>query len=1016
MTVVHSHLLDRPHPGTDRSRAQARFRCALALHRIAQLDPAIEAYTEAIRLDPDHADAHHNLGAAFASAGRGPEAIAAWSRALQLRPGQADTIVALGQALLDAHRAEDAAVLLVTACRDRPADARILALNGRALLALGQAGPAIGALFLAIERDPGLAAAHASLGTALFDGGDIDLAIVHSLEAHRLEPTPEHASTLSCVLIAAGRYDGALTAAQDALDRQPDCFEALVNRGLALEGLGRYEDAIAAGRQAVAARPDSTVARMNLAVTLLSMGRMTSEAWDLYEARLHLHGTPAWLSAVTLWDGSALDGRTLLVHAEQGFGDTLQFIRFAPLVAARAAESGGRVIVAVQPALARLFPALPGVAAVVHAGGTLPPFDVVCPLMSLPRLLGTTLDSVPPALPYTGLETPRNETKGQRSGPLRVGLVWAGSKGFDYDRQRSLAPDALSGLAGIPGVQFYSLQRLEPGMAPLPPCLDAIDVMAGVQDFADTAAQVAGLDLVVSVDTAVAHLAATMGKPVWLLSRFRGCWRWLIDRSDSPWYPGMRVVRQDQPNGWTDTITQLRADLVAWAAERNTGLSAVPINDVATNSGVSSTSAKTAGPSPSQPGERGVTKPYVLAFVGENANGMLRWWTERILAGFAAHGLSHQLIDLQNPGWRSNLGDCMAAASPEFCFSFQGLGMDLRLGGDNYWTRNGIPFLSYLGDSPYHAPGLHAAEGPGMYLLYGCADFQHTYRHFLNGRAYASTLRYGYPENPAADRTPWKKREHGIVFVKTGVDPAALSRAWDDLPAQVRDILHDTASRVLSGTDETVATLCAHAFADRQVHWGDRRELFLFSCSVVDRYARAVRADRMVRALMRHDALIVGDWSHVDQSGARARFHAPVAADALDALYAEARITVNTSPTVRSGMHERIMAGLFAKAAVVSDSTPYLLRTLAGCPSFHGIDIDRDTFDDALQRTLQACLTDPDTPAHVERSAAVARELFSFDDFIQQLLDHVGIERHRQTLGGWTFPPAAMQPTQPAAT
>ena len=403
-------------------------------------------------------------------------------------------------------------------------------------------------------------------------------------------------------------------------------------------------------------------------------------------------------------------------------------------------------------------------------------------------------------------------------------------------------------------------------------------------------------------------------------------------------------------------------------------------------------------------------RPYVIAFVGNNDNGILRWWTAKILEGLARHGLDHALIDFTAPDWRDHLGDCMAGGKPEFVFAFQGFAMDVRLDNENFWARNDIPFLAYLGDSPYHSPGLHAAEGPGLYLLYGCDDFLHTYKTVLNGRAFATTLPYGYPENPAADRTPWLYREHDMVFVKSGVDPAQLRAEWAGLPPLVHGIIQDAAAAVLSGTDAMVTEVCAAAFADRSIHWGERRELFLFAASTVDRYARAVRAERMVRALMPHDGVIVGNWPHLDTSAARARFHAPVAASVLDGLYADSRVVVNTSPTVRRGMHERIMAGLFAKAAVLSDTTPFLQRTLHGCPSFVGLDIDDREFGDMVAQTLPDMLADPAMPAKVGVSADFAARHFSFDAFVQRLLDTVGVERHRRTLDAWAFPPPSHQP------
>ncbi len=398
-------------------------------------------------------------------------------------------------------------------------------------------------------------------------------------------------------------------------------------------------------------------------------------------------------------------------------------------------------------------------------------------------------------------------------------------------------------------------------------------------------------------------------------------------------------------------------------------------------------------------------QPYVIAFVGDHDNGILRWWTARILGGLAAHGFAHTLIDFTAPDWRDRLSDCLEGGNPAFVFSFQGFAMDVRLQNENFWARNGIPFLAYMGDSPYHSPALHAAEGPGLYFLYGCDDFLDTYRTILHGRAFATTLPYGYPANPDAARHAWHDREHDLVFVKTGIDPARLRTAWATLPPPMRAITEDTAARVLSGADDPVTTICAEAFAANSIHWGERREMFLHVCSTVDRYARATRAERMVRALLPHDAIVVGDWSHLDTTAARARFHPPIDAEALDTLYADSRIVVNTAPTVRRGMHERIMAGLFAGAAVLSDTTPFLDRTLHGCPAFIGLDIDAPGFPVAADEAIRATLSDPAMPDRARAGLAFASHHFAFDAFIQRLLDHVGLERHRRNVEAWAFPP-----------
>lgn len=397
---------------------------------------------------------------------------------------------------------------------------------------------------------------------------------------------------------------------------------------------------------------------------------------------------------------------------------------------------------------------------------------------------------------------------------------------------------------------------------------------------------------------------------------------------------------------------------------------------------------------------------YVLGFVGQNANGILRWWTEKVLNGFTRHGYEWRLIDLMDATWPAKLGDIMNAGAPEFCFSFQGMGMDIKVGVENAWTRAGIPFLTYLGDNPCHAPRLHAANAPGMYLLYGCRDFQQTYQRFLNGRAYSAAVPTGYPENPLRDRIPWKKRQHDIVFAKTGTNPALLRAAWEQRPAKIRDILRESADLVLSGADDMVSANCARVFETRGIHWGEMRELFLSVCSTIDMYARAVRAERMVKALMPHNALIVGDWSHLDCSNSRARFLAPIAATALDGLYADSRIVANTLPSVRFGSHERIMAGLLSKCAVVSESTPWLTKTMSPCPAFFGLNIDVPSFEGNLSDALQTVLNDPATAERTELSLPVAREMYSMETFVNEILSYVELEKYRKTeLDWWAFPP-----------
>ena len=473
---------------------------------------------------------------------------------LSLHP--ADLVVAQCEALLARGQAKEAANCLSRASRQYPADSRLLTLNGQALLALGETKAAIGAFMLALQSQPHSAAAHARLAEALLSSGDAESALRNAGEAFRLAPNAVHATMLSGVLCHLCCYAAALTFADTALGLSANDAMSWVNRALALDGLGRPDEARAAGARAMALSPDDPLPRYHQGERLLRQGELTAAAWALYDARLLLNGYEK-SADLTVWGGEDIGGRTILLHAEQGLGDTLQFVRYATLVAERA----GRVILAVQPPLLRLLQSVPGVDQVVAAGGPLPRFDVVCPLLSLPRMFETTLGTIPPALPYARDFVPWDDA----ATGLRVGLVWAD---FVHERHGSLASEGLAILAGVPNVQFYSLQQ-HTGLPPiLPPNLGAIDLMLGVDDFSETAAMIAGLDLVISVDTAVAHVAATMGKPVWLLSRFRTRWPWLDDREDCPWYPSLHVIQQPGPNDWGTALLQVRHDLLELAARK----------------------------------------------------------------------------------------------------------------------------------------------------------------------------------------------------------------------------------------------------------------------------------------------------------------------------------------------------------------------------------------------------------------------------------------------------------------
>ncbi|MDR3511696.1 MAG: tetratricopeptide repeat-containing glycosyltransferase family protein [Caulobacteraceae bacterium] len=392
-----------------------------------------------------------------------------------------------------------------------------------------------------------------------------------------IEARPDFAAAhynLGLLLQAERRLEAAEAAYRDALAVRPDLVQAHNNRGAALRDLRRLDEALAAFEAAVRLRPDYADAQFNLAMCRLAMGDY-ARGWAQYEWRWRIR--QAWAARPAPpqlpWLGrEPVAGQTILLRAEQGLGDTLQFCRYAPLVA----DLGARVVLEVQPGLERLLARLAGVGQVVTQGGRWPAFDRHAPLMSLPLALGTELESVPAATPYLSADPEAAAQWGRRlAGPpgLRVGLVWAGASRPDQpiaagvDRRRSLSLDALAPLAAVRGARFFSLQK---GVA-AGQLADAArrgwdgpaiaDHTAALNDFADTAALVANLDLVISCDTSVAHLAGAMGKPVWILSRFDGCWRWLSGRDDSPWYPTARLFRQAAPGDWPEVVARVAAAL-----------------------------------------------------------------------------------------------------------------------------------------------------------------------------------------------------------------------------------------------------------------------------------------------------------------------------------------------------------------------------------------------------------------------------------------------------------------------
>lgn len=559
----------------DPDNAEAHFKLANALRLLGRLDAALIAIERAISARPDWMEAHISRAATLDLQGHPEQALAAYLEATARWPDAAALETVLGNLLLRMERPAEALSALRRAAARNPASAVIQCHLGLALLELRQSDEAIVALREALRLRPKFPEALVSLAEALRGRGQLDEARQAAEAAIRIDfnqPTAHH--HLGNVLCDLGAFAEAANAYRRALGLQPGDPAVMSNLGIALYALGQLPESLAQHRMAVSLRSAAGF-RYNFAVALLAAGEF-EEGWAAYESRLGL-GLASSMSldvAQPRWTGEALEGRTVLLYGEQGLGDTLQFVRYAPLVA----KCDGRVVLEVPAPLVRLFQRMPGVAEVIPTGTPMAEFDLHCPLLSLPHLFGTRLESIPAVVPYLAADPLLVEAWRDRmpQNGKRVGIVWSGNPRADQpsaafvDRRRSMPLRQFAPFATVPGIRYFSLQKGSPAaqLESAPTGLHIVDLMDEVNDFADTAALLAHLDLVITVDTSVAHLAGALGKPVWMLSRYDACWRWLRDRNDSPWYPTMRIYRQPMPGDWDSVIARVTADLRAWSQQR----------------------------------------------------------------------------------------------------------------------------------------------------------------------------------------------------------------------------------------------------------------------------------------------------------------------------------------------------------------------------------------------------------------------------------------------------------------
>lgn len=500
-----------PAPATHRALADAHFALGAWLFRRARLPAAEQAYRTVLSLRRDDVSALANLGAVLMHQGRMDEAEGTLSRALEIDADHTGALL---------HQ-------------------------GMLMWRLGRLAQSETAYLAVLARDAQNVFAWNNLGLLYKD---------------------------------MNRVAESETACRRALALNGTFAEVHNNLGNALWQLGRVDESIDAYRRSLALRPDYAAARANLALPLLCRGDY-KEAWPLYESR---HDPLIGREAIgrppvpyPQWQGESLVGKSILVWPEQGLGDSLQFCRYVPMLKALGAA---QVSVACAPTQQRLFETLADADLVIplNGQGRIERHDYWCLMMSLPLRFSTTVESIPARVPY--LHAQKTEVAQWQArlpaGALKVGLVWAGNPRADQassnalDQRRSLNARSFVPLLGTPGVTFVSLQMgdsTRPQIADLPPALRPVDLMDDVRDFADTAAIVANLDLVITVDTSMAHLVGALGKPVWVLSRYDACWRWFRDREDSPWYPGARIFRQTQPNAWDDVLRRVEQALAELA-------------------------------------------------------------------------------------------------------------------------------------------------------------------------------------------------------------------------------------------------------------------------------------------------------------------------------------------------------------------------------------------------------------------------------------------------------------------
>ncbi|MGE3407547.1 MAG: DUF6165 family protein [Pirellulales bacterium] len=573
----------------------------IVLAKLGKQSEAEASFRESLRLNPNQGETHSNLGFALLKQKRWEDAVTSFRTAIKLNPDHEAAYKGLGRALTKLGKPDEAVACLREQVRLKPLLPQAHFNLAMALAELNKLDEAVACYREVLRLNPKSAEAYINLGNVLKSQGNYDESVATYQEALRLHPDrPETLNNLGTAYLVQGNLQDARAQIERAKQLQPDRIESYINLGTVLAEQGLIEESLASYDEGMRREPNNAEVHYSLAVTLSKFSRFTDAQASFRKAielkpdyaQAHTHHALLCLQMGDyqqgwagydwrwdckefgtkpgghrpMWDGSSLQGKKILLHAEQGLGDTLQFIRYAQLLK----NQGAYVMLGCPKALAPLLNRYPGLDVCFVPGSPIPQYDVEAPLMSLPRLCGTTLDTVPRRVPYLTADSRLIDAwraELQAIPGFKIGIVWQGNPKYACDRQRSVPLRHFAPLAEVEGVQLISLQK-GPGTEQLAAVADqfpVIDLGSRLDNetgaFMDTAAVMASLDLVISIDTSVTHLAGALEVPVWLALANFADWRWLRDRDDSPWYPTVRLFRQTTPGDWEDVFRRMAEEL-----------------------------------------------------------------------------------------------------------------------------------------------------------------------------------------------------------------------------------------------------------------------------------------------------------------------------------------------------------------------------------------------------------------------------------------------------------------------